>query len=137
AALASGSLITAHAAAEQGREVFAVPGSIHSPLSKGCHALIKSGAKLVESAEDVLAELSAFRRTGMTAPPAGAKALAFRSTDDANEPLLACMGYDPVDVDSLCARAGVPAQRVSAELLRLELAGRISVLPGGLYQRLN
>jgi len=135
AALASGSLITARSAAEQGREVFAVPGSIHSPLSKGCHALIKSGAKLVESAEDVLSELAAFRRTGFAST---------RSRPDAaeadagpEEPLLRCMGFDPVDVDSLCARAGLPAERVSAELLRLELAGRIAALPGGRYQRLN
>jgi len=138
AALASGSLITARAAAEQGREVFAVPGSIHSPLSKGCHALIKSGAKLAESAEDVLSELGAFRRTGFAATRAPASA-ANRSgpAEGADEPLLACMGFDPVDVDSLCARAGLPAERVSAELLRLELAGRIAVLPGGLFQRLN
>ena len=135
AALGSGSLITARSAAEQGREVFAVPGSIHSPLSKGCHALIKSGAKLAESAEDVLSELSAFRRTGFAStrsrPDASGKA------GEVDEPLLACMGFDPVDVDSLCARAGLPADRVSAELLRLELAGRVAVLPGGLYQRLN
>jgi len=133
AALASGSLITARAAAEQGRDVFAVPGSIHSPLSKGCHALIKSGAKLVESAEDVLAELSAFRRTGHAStahspPSAGA------SEDEA---LLIHMGFDPVDVDSLCSRAGLSPEQVSSELLRLELAGRIAALPGGLYQRLN
>jgi len=138
AALASGSLITARAAADQGREVFAVPGSIHSPLSKGCHALIKSGAKLVESAEDVLSELAAFRRTGFASTRAPAKAPALpASTGGADEPLLACMGFDPVDVDSLCARARLPAERVSAELLRLELAGRVAVLPGGLYQRLN
>lgn len=135
AALASGSLITARSAAEQGREVFALPGSIHSPLSKGCHALIKSGAKLVESAEDVLSELAAFRRTGFAST---------RSQPDAAEAdagpegsLLRCMGFDPVDVDSLCARAGLPAEQVSAELLRLELAGRIAALPGGRYQRLN
>ena len=137
AALASGSLITARAAAEQGREVFAVPGSIHSPLSKGCHALIKSGAKLVESAEDVLAELSAFRRTGFASTRAAASAAGATGPTGGDEPLLVCMGFDPVDVDSLCARAGLPAERVSAELLRLELAGRIAVLPGGLYQRLN
>lgn len=131
AALQSGSLITARSAAEQGREVFAVPGSIHSPLSKGCHALIKTGAKLAESAEDVLSELSAFRRTGFASTQSpGSSAVA-------DGPLLECMGFDPVDVDSLCARAGLPAERVSAELLRLELAGRVSVLPGGLYQRLH
>ena len=135
AALGSGSLITARAAAEQGREVFALPGSIHSPLSKGCHALIKSGAKLVESAEDVLSELGAFRRTGFASTRAPADQS--RSAGDADEPLLACMGFDPVDIDSLCERAGLPAERVSAELLRLELAGRVAALPGGLYQRLQ
>ncbi len=135
AALASGSLITARSAAEQGREVFAVPGSIHSPLSKGCHALIKSGAKLAESAEDVLSALAAFRRTGFASTRSAANVSG--KTAGADEPLLACMGFDPVDVDSLCVRAGLPAERVSAELLRLELAGRVAVLPGGLYQRIN
>ena len=138
AALASGSLITARAAAEQGREVFAVPGSIHSPLSKGCHALIKSGAKLVESAEDVLSEFATFRLAGFAATraPAGRPEVT-TLTDGADAPLLACMGFDPVDVDSLCMRAGLPAEKVSADLLRLELAGRVAVLPGGFYQRLN
>lgn len=129
AALASGSLITARAAAEQGREVFAVPGSIHSPLSKGCHALIKSGAKLVESADDVLTELSGLRQVAKPAP-APSDALA-------SEPLLEHMGFDPIDVDSLCARAGLSAEQVFSQLLRLELAGLVAVLPGGLYQRLN
>lgn len=131
AAVASGSLITARAAAEQGREVFAIPGSIHSPLSKGCHALIKQGAKLVESAEDVLAELSAFRRTATASTRAAAPA----GADE--EPLLALMGFDPVDVDSICARSGLTVERVSADLLRLELGGRVAALPGGRYQRLN
>ncbi len=134
AALGSGSLITARSAAEQGREVFALPGSIHSPLSKGCHALIKQGAKLVESAEDVLSELASFRRTGFASTRAPAPP---RPGGAAHEPLLECMGFDPVDVDSLCARAGLPAESVSADLLRLELAGRVAALPGGLYQRLN
>jgi DNA processing protein len=138
AALASGSLITARAAAEQGREIFAVPGSIHSPLSKGCHALIKTGAKLAESAEDVLSELTAFRRAGTGAGRSAANAgTASATKGDSDEPLLACMGFDPADVDSLCTRAGLPAEKISAELLRLELAGRVAVLPGGLYQRLN
>lgn len=133
AALASGSLITARAAAEQGREVFAVPGSIHSPLSRGCHALIKSGAKLVETAEDVLTELAAFRTSHGTAEPhsAGSSPLAAGP----ESPLLAHLGFDPVNVDALCARSGLPAERVVAELLRLELDGRIAALPGGLYQR--
>ena len=134
AALASGSLITARAAAEQGREVFALPGSIHSPLAKGCHALIKSGAKLAESAEDVLSELSAFQRSGFASTRTAAKVPA--SAAGGEEPLLAHMGDEPVDVDSLCARAGLPAAHVSAELLRLELAGRVAALPGGLFQRL-
>ena len=129
AALASGSLITARCAADQGREVYAIPGSIHSPLSKGCHALIKSGAKLVESAEDVLSELSGFQQSGSAdtsaAPPA------------ADAGLLAVMGHDPVDVDSLCTRAGLTAEQVAAQLLRLELDGRVTALPGGLYQRLE
>jgi DNA processing protein len=133
AAVGSGSLITARSAAEQGREVFAVPGSIHSPLSKGCHALIKSGAKLVESAEDVLSELGSFRRTGF----ASTRARPAARPSATDEPLLEHMGFDPVDVDSLCVRAGLPAERVSTDLLRLELAGRVAVLPGGLYQRLN
>lgn len=129
AALASGSLITARAAAEQGREVFAIPGSIHSPLSKGCHALIKSGAKLVESAEDVLSELSGFRPSGYASTQ--------QMTVNADTGLLAHMGHDPVDVDSLCSRAGMSAEQVSSELLKLELDGRVAALPGGLYQRLE
>jgi DNA processing protein len=130
AALASGSLITARAAAEQGREVFAIPGSIHSPLAKGCHALIKSGAKLVESAEDVLSELAGFRPS--------ASAFTTRDTVAVRDcGLLAHMGHDPVDVDSLCSRAGMSAEQVCSELLRLELDGRVAALPGGLYQRLE
>ena len=134
AALSSGSLITARAALEQGREVFAVPGSIHSPLSKGCHSLIKSGAKLVESAEDVLSELgggaSLPGRNGIS-PAATIRQSAEHSS------LLEQMGFDPVDIDSLCARAGLSAQQVSAELLRLEMEGQVAALPGGLYQRLH
>ena len=138
AALASGSLITARAAADQGREVFAIPGSIHSPLSKGCHALIKSGAKLVESAEDVLAELSGFRPSGSASTVARPREAATGELPSAGAPgLLQYMGHDPVDVDCLCSRAGLSAEQVSSQLLRLELDGRVASLPGGLYQRLE
>ena len=122
AALGSGSLITARLAVEQGREVFAIPGSIHSPLSKGCHALIKQGAKLVEAAEDVLAELGCW-------PSEPSRA----TQNPASEGLLSHLGFDPVDIDALCARAGLPPERVTAELLRLELDGLIAALPGGRY----
>jgi DNA processing protein len=137
AAAASGSLITARTAAEQGREVFAIPGSIHSPLSKGCHALIKSGAKLVESADDVLAELSGFRQSGSASTMRASARTAGGETIKLEGGLLAHMGHDPVDVDALCARAGWPAEQVSSELLRLELDGRVASLPGGLFQRLE
>jgi DNA processing protein len=133
AAAASGSLTTARSAAEQGREVFAIPGSIHSPLSKGCHALIKTGAKLVECAEDVLAEFSGFRQSGFASTT---RAHGARPAGSGDAGLLAHMGHDPVDIDALCQRAGMSAEQVSSELLRLELDGLIASLPGGLYQRL-
>jgi DNA processing protein len=126
AALASGSLITARLAAEQGRDVFAIPGSIHSPLAKGCHALIKDGAKLVESAADVLGEL------GLPAP---ARTVAQSSPEVAHE-LLQHLGYDPCNVDTLCRRSGLTPDTVSAILLQLELEGRVASLPGGRYQRI-
>ena len=136
AALASGSLITARAALEQGREVFAIPGSIHSPLSKGCHSLIKSGAKLVESAEDVLSELAGLRAHATPLPEKSADPIAQTATIRV-PPLLEEMGYDPIDIDSLCARTGLSAQHVSEALLRFELEGRVASLPGGLYQRVQ
>lgn len=126
AALGSGSLITARLATEQGRDVFAIPGSIHSPLSKGCHSLIKQGAKLVDAADDVLAELG-----GWSNPAT------LQLETPVAEGLLAHMGFDPVDIDALCARAGLPAETITSELLRLELAGLVSTLPGGRYQRLS
>jgi len=126
AALASGSLITARLAAEQGREVFAIPGSIHSPHSKGCHALIKQGAKLVESAQDVLVELGI--------DPAQ---LAPAHAPPASQGLIAHLGYDACDIDTLCARSGLTANVVSAMLLQLELDGKVASLPGGQYQRIG
>jgi len=126
AALDSGSLITARFAADQGREVLAIPGSIHSPLSKGCHALIKQGAKLVESAQDVLEEL------GMPAHSAGSV-----PTSGVDDEFLKNMGFDPCDIDELMSRSGLSAEAVSAMLLKLELDGKIAGLPGGLYQRIR
>ncbi len=127
ATLGSGSLITARQAAELGREVFAIPGSIHSPQSKGCHRLIKDGAKLVESAQDIHEELAAPQLPGLK--PVAPKACG------AQDPLLAQMGWDPVDIDTLAGRAGMGADVLGATLLTLELDGLVSVLPGGRYQR--
>jgi DNA processing protein len=127
AALQSGSLITARMALEAGREVFAIPGSIHAPQSKGCHALLKQGAKLVESAADILDEL---RAAGGSAP-APSTAAGAGPTD----PLLEALGFEPTTLDALLARTGWPAPALSARLLELELAGHVARLPGGLYQR--
>jgi DNA processing protein len=132
AAAASGSLITARAAAEQGREVFAVPGSIHSPLAKGCHALIKQGAKLAESAHDILEEL---RIPAPAAPAAIAPVLPM--TDVPSARLLAALGYEACDMDTLAARSGLNAAEISALLTHLEVSGVVAALPGGKFQRLR
>ena len=129
AATDSGSLITARFAAEQGAEVFAIPGSIHSPLAKGCHALIKQGAKLVESAADILEELR------LPAPSSGAPAAA--PADARARRLLDALGYDACDLDTLAARSGLPISELAALLTQLELEERVAALPGGLYQRLH
>jgi DNA processing protein len=133
AAVESGSLITARFAVEAGRDVFAIPGSIHSPQSRGCHALIKQGAKLVDDARDVLEELR-----WLPSEPRGSGApSASQATPEvtASDPLLAAMGYDPVDLDQLQARTGWPTAQLSARLLELELQGHVARLPGGRYQR--
>lgn len=127
AALQSGSLITARLAVEAGREVFAIPGSIHAPQARGCHALLKQGAKLVESAADILEEL----RWDSSAPVKTAPA----ADEPPRDPLLAAMGHDPITLDMLGARTGWGAAELAARLLELELAGRVARLPGGLYQR--
>ena len=124
AAVRSGSLITARLAADQGREVFAIPGSIHSALSKGCHELIRQGAKLVESAQDVLLEL----RMPDAPPPAKA--------EDCAPPLLHEMGFAPISIDQMAERTGLSAAAVSAQLSRLEVEGRIQPLAGGWFQRI-
>jgi DNA processing protein len=130
AAAQSGSLITARLAADQGREVFAIPGSIHSPLSKGCHLLIKQGAKLVETASDMLEELR-------IAPPTQPAPASAPEPAPAMQALLAQMGFDPCDVDTLTARSDLNSDIVLGLLSELEIAGRVTVLPGGRYQRLR
>ena len=127
AALASGSLITARMAAEQGRDVFAIPGSIHSPFAKGCHHLIKQGAKLVDDASDILLELG-------LAVGASAAAKAPGLVDDT---VLDAMGFDPVSIDALTERITLPTHQIVARLTELELDGAIASLPGGKYQRLG
>ncbi|MFZ6861811.1 DNA-processing protein DprA [Undibacterium sp. Ji67W] len=135
AAAQSGSLITARMAAEQGREVFAIPGSIHSPLAKGCHQLIKQGAKLVESAQDILEELQ------LTAPTNNVGPGSVRENDLfheglSNDVLLAKIAFDPMPLDTLALASGLDMGYLNAQLLNLELAGQIEALPGGLYRRL-
>ncbi|MBI5006595.1 MAG: DNA-protecting protein DprA [Nitrosomonadales bacterium] len=126
ASLQSGSLITARMALEQGREVFAIPGSIHSPQSKGCHALIKQGAKLVESARDILEELGQ-----------SVTISSFKGENQPEHPLFVHLGFDPLDLESLVQRSGLTIAELSAILLQLELDGHIASLPGGLYQRIT
>ena len=140
AALQSGSLITARLAAEQGKEVFAIPGSIHSPQSRGCHALIKQGAKLVELAQDVLEELNLLQ-SGLLNTVNGASASTTASDESAevslNDPLLAALGFDAVSLDALQARTGLDTPRLQAQLLEFELNGQVARLPGGFFQRMS
>jgi len=137
AAIRSGSLITARMASEHGREVFAIPGSIHNPMARGCHRLIQQGAKLVESAGDILQELA-----GTISLPG------LEKTDDAvlvsedvpvsedHLQLLETMGYDPISIDQLVDRCALTAEEVSSMLLIMELEGKVAAMSGGLYQRL-
>ncbi|HSH97454.1 MAG: DNA-processing protein DprA [Methylophilaceae bacterium] len=125
----SGSLITARLATEQGREVFAIPGSIHSPVSKGCHSLIKQGAKLVDHVHDIVSELQPFAgieaRDETEMPP---------EIDDS--PILTHMGFDPINIETLIERSGLTSEQLSAMLLVLELENKVATLPGGRYQRI-
>jgi DNA processing protein len=140
AAAQSGSLITARMALEQGRDVFAIPGSIHSALAKGCHALIKQGAKLVESVADVLEEMPGFA-PGVAAVPRdcasvnGDSAVGPEPAEPEQARMLAVLGHDPASADVLAQRLALDAATVLANLLALELAGCIDRLPGGLFQQ--
>lgn len=133
AALKSGSLITARLANEAGREVFAIPGSIHAEQSRGCHALIRDGARLVESAAEVLDELRQSGLPGLASAHMPAPSIA--PAPAAEDPLLEALGHDPMSLDSLQARTGLGTAQMSSRLLELELEGRVARLPGGLYQR--
>jgi DNA processing protein len=141
AALASGSLITARLASEQGREVFAIPGSIHSGMSKGCHALIRQGAKLVEEVQDILEELPGLA-VGIAPSVLSASVAGQTNPDQADlagqaelQCVLTALGHDPAHLDKLLARTGLPTPKLLALLMQLELAGQVARLPGGLYQR--
>jgi len=136
AALRSGSLITARCAIEQGREVFALPGSIHNALTQGCHGLIQQGAKLITRVADILEELNC-----VLPPPAPVSGLpqapheASEALDPDYQSLLHCMGGDPVSVDSLVERSGLTASAVSSMLLILELRGYVGAEACGVYVR--
>ncbi len=142
AAPRSGSLITARWAMERGREVFAVPGSIHNPLSRGCHSLIKQGAKLTETVDDILNELN-FSGLFDSVPSCGATALhgggsrlgAVAGMDKEHKILLDALGFDPVDLDTLVVRTGFKPETVSSMMLILELEGHVQAAHGGRYAR--
>jgi DNA processing protein len=143
AAVQSGSLITARLAAEQGREVFAIPGSIHNPMARGCHRLIRQGAKLVETADDIFSELRALLRSVVGAAEPARTAAEQRDNASSSVPvldkeyeiLLDALDFEPVSVDTLVARTGLGADEVASMLLILELEARIDAYPGGLYAR--
>ncbi|MGB7288905.1 MAG: DNA-processing protein DprA [Candidatus Macondimonas sp.] len=139
AAPRSGSLITARLAAEQGREVFAIPGSLHNPMARGCHALIRQGAKLVESVADILEELPAGLAAARAQQSPSADDIHSRPTKipEESRTLLNAMGYTPVTVDELVERVGLTAQMLSSMLLAMELQGLVEALPGGRYVRLS
>jgi DNA processing protein len=135
AALRSGSLITARQATEAGREVFAVPGSIHSPQARGCHALLREGAKLVESVDDILDEIAGPARVGVPGGHVDDAGLLACAQPESEDEVLRALGHDPVSLDALIARCGWPAARLNVRLMELELEGFVARLPGGLFQR--
>ena len=139
AAEKSGSLITARLATEQGREVFAIPGSIHNPMARGCHRLIRQGAKLVEQASDILEELAPYlsaASAGTMAPDSAVVEEEFQ-LDDEYARLLDVVGYDPVSIDEIIQQSGLTAEEVSSMLLLLELQGHVESLSGNRFCRIN
>jgi DNA processing protein len=138
AALRSGSLISARYAAEQGREVFAIPGSIHNTLARGCHALIRQGAKLVETAQDIIDELGPLAGACVATPsvPATTSDQVGQLAEDYSQ-LLEIIGFDSTSIDRLVAASGLTPAEVSSMLLQLEMEGYIASSPGGIYNRLK
>ena len=135
AAVRSGSLITARLAAEQGREVFAIPGSIHNPLAKGCHTLIRQGAKLVDTAEHIVEELGPMLGIDRADPHSTEPVADAPELDADYEKLLQCLDDTPVSIDRLVARSGLTPDAVSSMLLIMELRGLVESAPGGGYAR--
>jgi DNA processing protein len=148
AGIQSGSLITARLAAEQGREVFAVPGSVHNPMARGCHRLIRDGAKLVECTEDLIQELAPLAgslaedlrmqlQTLETTEASAPNLSTSREWELQAQPILTAMGFDPVDIDTLVERSGLTAASISSMLTTLELEGAVAMLGGNCYQRIG
>lgn len=146
AALRSGSLITAKQAVDMGKEVFAIPGSIHTTVAKGCHDLIKQGAKLVDSAQDILEEMKDLPSPSMALRQCSASGIATPATDNKGrrhsspshaQGIALHLGHVPVGLDELQRRSGLPTSQLQAELFQMELAGTLGRLPGGLYQQLT
>ena len=136
AGLKSGSLITARTALEQGREVFAIPGSVHSPVARGCHHLIKQGARLVETADDILEELGTWWSMHAKPGVASSKEPETPDLDSREIAVLEALGYDPQSTDALSLATGLPADQLMQALLLLELEGLAHSAPGG-YLRLR
>ncbi len=135
AALRSGSLITARSALEQGREVFAIPGSIHNPLARGCHALLRDGAKLVENTQDIIEELGALSSFEQADQPPAILPLFAKPLDHKEQVVLGALGFDPSSIDTLVERTELTAEELSAILLVLELHNYVKTTPGGHYAR--
>jgi len=131
AALKSGSLITAHYAIEQGREVLVIPGSIHNPLARGCHRLIKEGAKLVETSNDILEELGPLISSNRTQDIPHFSASSKIKLDNEHTKLVNCVGYEATPIDTLIERSGFDVDTVTSMLVVLELSGVIRSVPGG------
>ncbi len=129
--------ITARLAGEQGREVFAIPGSIHNPLARGCHQLIRQGARLVESADDILNELAPLIDHVMQNQSDGAVTNCATERDADYERLLSVLGFDPATADQLIEKSGLTIDQVSSMLLILELEGEVESLHGGRFSRLR